>query len=116
MKILVFDDDKDFIEMMKDQNGINLQFYTSNRFDEIEDLLKANKFDKILVDYRMPNYEGLKLISKYKYYRNFYIISCNDIEEIKKVISKMDYHESVKGYFDKVDLMEDLEKNLIFGV
>ena len=67
MKVLVIDDEKDFLEQSKlflEKENDNLEIETINSPEKGLELIRENNFGCIVSDYKMPEMDGLDLLEK----------------------------------------------------
>ncbi|MDP8259184.1 MAG: response regulator, partial [Candidatus Aadella gelida] len=67
-KILLIDDDKDMCSTLKDVLKLDTQFeveYTISPLDAL-DKIKETNYDLIVVDYKMPEMNGIELLEHIK--------------------------------------------------
>jgi len=112
MKILVIDDDTRLLAEM--ERILTRHGYSVNCADNADDavsMVGANSYDFILVDYRMPNHDGiwfLKNASLPKHAKALLVTSCVD----RHVIAQM-FNAGISGYvvkpFDESELLRHLE-------
>lgn len=67
MRILIADDEKEFIEMLKERlhfKDLTMDFAYDGR--EALELIKSKKYDIVLLDHNMPELTGLELVKYIK--------------------------------------------------
>jgi len=109
MRILIADDEKDFVETLKErigQRGIEIDV----AYDGAESikLLKCNKYDAVFIDHNMPEMTGLEVI---KYMRangiDSKVAMITAYEEMEDFLAK---HLGADEYLTKPVKMEDVER------
>lgn len=117
-KILWFEDDKDwydsiqsFIEKYLTDNGFN---FIASRYPsgtDLENILSADDFDLILVDYNLPGELGDKLIErlrKFDLYTDIVFYSQNGAEKVRKALQE----KAVEGIYCAGRSRDDFEEKV----
>jgi DNA-binding NarL/FixJ family response regulator len=108
-KILMIEDDSDFIEsivdLFEDENDYNVEGYV----ESTEALLKMEKehFDLVLLDYFLKNENGEKVLKKIRK-QNENIFVCFLTAYSNKITSKDAFKLGVQGYIDKSGEYKDV--------
>lgn len=108
-KILIVDDEPDFLEVMKVRlEANNYEVATASNGDDALDAIKRNKPDAVLLDILMPGMDGLEVLKRIRKTDNklpVYIITAFSTEERFRVANKF----GASGFIVKTD---DLAKEV----
>ena len=120
MDILIVDDNKDYLLLLKDlfySNGYSVHTAT-NGLDACE-VLDNNEIDLIISDIKMPAYDGIKLHAyarEMEKYRDTKFIFVSGYKEVYRDLLKLEPHKDF--IFDKTVPVRDIVRtvnNLLFG-
>lgn len=108
-KILVADDEKEFVKMMKDfltKRGQVVDVAYDGK--EAQDLIKKNNYDVIFLDHNMPELTGLELIKHIKQNNlKSKIIMITGYPEMEEFFAKA---IGADGYLEKPFRMQEVKK------
>lgn len=113
MKILVLDDDEDLSSALCEILAARkLDVHCSTSAPEAIELLKGNHYDMVLLDYVMPQHDGIWFMSNAKLPRTTKVLLMTGYLE-RKMINTM-FDMGVCGYMIKPFDEEELIRNLKF--
>ena len=115
-KILLVDDEADFIELMKTRLEANdYEVITSNNGKDALDRVKKDKPDAVLLDIMMPEIDGLTVLKQIRLENSnipVFIITAFSNEERVKVAGKL----NASGFIVKTQDLADEIKNITSAI
>jgi len=112
MKILVIDDDRRLLAAIADILGRhNFSGDYVDNADEAVKMVTTSQYDFILLDYRMPEHDGLWFLKNANIHKNTKILLVTSYAD-RHLIRQM-FHAGIAGYimkpFDEEELIRHLE-------